>query len=144
MIKFFTFFGVRAGDTVIGINTGKYPIRIFFEYILYSVLPELDCLFFTTGVSILINMDRQSRNGLRKNSDTGVDCSHLHGTSFVDGFARVASTEEKAIGTAIGTVGAMTREQLDAELQKGVDSIKAGKVYSADEVDAALAKEFGI
>lgn len=39
-------------------------------------------------------------------------------------------------------VGAMTREQLDAELQKGVDSIKAGKVYSADEVDAALAKEF--
>ena len=41
-------------------------------------------------------------------------------------------------------VGAMTREELDAELQKGVDSIKAGKVYSADEVDAALAKEFGI
>lgn len=37
-------------------------------------------------------------------------------------------------------VGAMTREELDAELQKGVDSIKAGKVYSADEVDAVLAK----
>ena len=31
-----------------------------------------------------------------------------------------------------------------AELQKGVDSIKEGKVYSADEVDAVLAKEFGI
>ena len=29
-------------------------------------------------------------------------------------------------------------------LKKGVDSIKAGKVYSADEVDAALASEFGI
>ena len=41
-------------------------------------------------------------------------------------------------------VGAMTREELDAELQKGVDSIKAGKIYSADEVDAVLAKEFGI
>ena len=41
-------------------------------------------------------------------------------------------------------VGSMTREQLDTELQKGVDSIKAGKVYSADEVDAILAKEFGI
>lgn len=40
--------------------------------------------------------------------------------------------------------GAMTREQFDAELQKGVDSIKAGKVYSADEVNAVLAKEFGI
>lgn len=34
--------------------------------------------------------------------------------------------------------GAMTREQLDAALQKGVDAIKDGKVYSADEVDAAL------
>ena len=41
-------------------------------------------------------------------------------------------------------VGTMTREELDAELQKSVDSIKAGKVYSADEVDAALTKEFGI
>ena len=37
-------------------------------------------------------------------------------------------------------VGAMTREQLDAELQKGVDSIKAGKVYSADEVDCGTCK----
>lgn len=42
------------------------------------------------------------------------------------------------------TVGTMTREQLDAELRRGVDSIKAGKVYFADEADAALAKEFGI
>lgn len=41
-------------------------------------------------------------------------------------------------------VGAMTIEELDAELQKGVDSIKAGKVYSADEVVATLTKEFGI
>ena len=40
------------------------------------------------------------------------------------------------------SVGAMTRNQLDAKLQKGVDSIKAGRVYSADEVDEALAKEF--
>ena len=41
-------------------------------------------------------------------------------------------------------IGAMTREEIDAELRKGVDSIKAGNVYSADEVDAALTKEFGI
>lgn len=40
--------------------------------------------------------------------------------------------------------GSMTREQLDEELRKGVDSIKTGKVYSADEVDAILTKEFGI
>ena len=42
-------------------------------------------------------------------------------------------------------VGAITREQrTDEQLQKGIDSIKAGKVYSADEVDAILAKEFDI
>lgn len=41
-------------------------------------------------------------------------------------------------------VDVMTREQLDAELQKGVDSIKTGKVYSADEVHMALTKEFCI
>ena len=50
-----------------------------------SIQRMLDCLFFTTGVSILINMDRQSCNGPRKNPDAGIDCSHLHGTSFIDG-----------------------------------------------------------
>ena len=41
-------------------------------------------------------------------------------------------------------VGAMTKKQLDKELQKGVDSINTGNVYSADEVDTILAKEFVI
>ena len=42
------------------------------------------------------------------------------------------------------SIADMTPEQLAAELQKGIDSIKAGKVYSADEVDETLKKEFGI
>jgi DNA-damage-inducible protein J len=29
-------------------------------------------------------------------------------------------------------------------LMKGVESLKSGKTYTADEVDAELAKEFGI
>lgn len=41
-------------------------------------------------------------------------------------------------------VGGMTRQQLDAELQKGMDSLKDGRVYSADEVDGELSVEFGI
>ncbi len=40
--------------------------------------------------------------------------------------------------------GALSRTELDAELMKGVNSLKAGKGYSADEVDAMLRKEFGI
>ena len=70
-----------------------------------SIQRMIDCLFFTIGVSILINMDWQSCNGLRKTPDAGIDCSHLHGASFIDGFARVASTKEKTIGAVIGTVG---------------------------------------
>ncbi len=41
-------------------------------------------------------------------------------------------------------VATMSREQLDAELKKGYDSIKAGRVYSADEVDELLEKEFDL
>lgn len=40
-------------------------------------------------------------------------------------------------------VGSLTREQLDAELQKGFDSAKYG-VYSEEEVDHIFAREFGI
>ena len=43
--------------------------------------------------------------------------------------------------TAIGT---MTREELDSELLKGVNSLKNGEGYTADEVDSILAQEFGI
>ena len=41
-------------------------------------------------------------------------------------------------------IGQMTRKQLDQELAKGIDSMKAGKLYSADEVDAELSRGLGI
>lgn len=41
-------------------------------------------------------------------------------------------------------IGGMNRAQLDAELMKGVESMQSGKTYTADEVDAELAREFGI
>lgn len=41
-------------------------------------------------------------------------------------------------------IGAMTCEELDAELRKGIDSLNSGKFYTTDEVDNELAKEFGI
>lgn len=41
-------------------------------------------------------------------------------------------------------IGAMTREEIDAELHKGIDSMKSGKPYTADEVDAILAEKLGI
>lgn len=41
-------------------------------------------------------------------------------------------------------MGSLSREELDAELAKGIASLKAEKTYSADEVDGILAEEFGI
>ncbi|MCI7057655.1 MAG: type II toxin-antitoxin system RelB/DinJ family antitoxin [Mollicutes bacterium] len=38
----------------------------------------------------------------------------------------------------------MSQVELDAELFKGVKSLKSGKTYTADEIDAELKKEFGI
>ncbi|MBP5743707.1 MAG: type II toxin-antitoxin system RelB/DinJ family antitoxin [Oscillospiraceae bacterium] len=35
-------------------------------------------------------------------------------------------------------IGALSRTELDAELSKGLESLNAGKAYSADEVDQAL------
>ena len=41
-------------------------------------------------------------------------------------------------------IGGMSRAELDVELMKGVESLKSRKAYTADEVDAELAEEFGI
>ena len=41
-------------------------------------------------------------------------------------------------------IGDMSRAEIDAELAKGIESLKSGRSYTADEVDAKLAKEFGI
>ncbi len=41
-------------------------------------------------------------------------------------------------------VGAMTREQLDTEIAKGVASLQSGKTYSKEEVDELLKRKYGI
>ena len=41
------------------------------------------------------------------------------------------------------SLGEMTREEIDTELQKGFDSMAGGVTYTADEVDEIMAKEFG-
>ena len=42
------------------------------------------------------------------------------------------------------SIAGMSQAELDHELLKGVASLHAGKGLPADEVDAALAREFGI
>lgn len=67
----------------------------------------LDSFFFAARVRVFIDMDRKPSDGLRKNPDAGIDCSHLHSASFIDGFARVATTKEKTVGATIGAVGGL-------------------------------------
>ena len=38
----------------------------------------------------------------------------------------------------------ITKSEFDAELQKGLDSIKNGRTHSVEDVDRMLAEEFGI
>ena len=41
-------------------------------------------------------------------------------------------------------IGSLSREELDAELAKGIESLNHGNVLTADAFDDALAREFGI
>lgn len=41
-------------------------------------------------------------------------------------------------------IGSMTKEQIDMELQKGMDDIAAGCVVSADEVEAEMKRLYGV
>ncbi len=40
--------------------------------------------------------------------------------------------------------GSLTKEQFNAEIEKGMEDIRAGRVCSADEVEAEMKREFGI
>ena len=41
-------------------------------------------------------------------------------------------------------IGSMIQAELDAELMKGIESLKTGKTCTLDEIDAELARDFGI
>ena len=40
--------------------------------------------------------------------------------------------------------GALTKEQFDAEIEKGMADIRAGRVYSADDIEAEMRRDYGI
>ena len=39
---------------------------------------------------------------------------------------------------------ALTKEQFDSEIERGMQNVKEGKVYSADDVEAEMKREFGL
>jgi hypothetical protein len=41
-------------------------------------------------------------------------------------------------------IGGMSKKELDAELKKGVESLKSDRTYTVNEVDAEFSRDFGI
>lgn len=42
------------------------------------------------------------------------------------------------------TYGSLTKEQFDTEIGKGMADVKAGRVYSADAIEAEMKRDFGL
>ena len=40
--------------------------------------------------------------------------------------------------------GSMTKEEFDAEIKKGMDDIRNGRVYTAEQIKAEMKRDFGI
>jgi len=89
-------------------------------------------------------------NGLKENAEKILSQLGISPSSAIQMFySQIVLTKglplnlhlPQAVPTAIGN---MSRAELDAELAKGMESLKSDKTYTADEVDAELAKEFGI
>ena len=38
----------------------------------------------------------------------------------------------------------LTKEQFDKEIEKGMSDVKAGRVFSADVIEAEMKREYGI
>lgn len=52
--------------------------------------------------------------------------------------------EMKLPQTAPLNYGSLTKEQFDAEMEKGMADVKAGRVYSADAIEAEMKRDFVI
>ena len=52
--------------------------------------------------------------------------------------------EMKLPRTAPLTYGSLTKEKFDKEIEKGMSDVKAGRVYSADAIEAEMKRDFGI
>lgn len=66
--------------------------------------------------------------------------------AFARFLSRADSSESAADSATISPLafGALSRQQRDAEIQKGFDDLDAGRILSAEEVEDAMAREFGV
>lgn len=64
--------------------------------------------------------------------------SQARGDSSIDTYY-----SNKSIKAPIA-MGSLTKEELDAEIAKGLDDIRNGRIFTAEEVSSEMEKDFGI
>lgn len=57
---------------------------------------------------------------------------------------RIKEVEEYPPSPRLENETSMTQSEIDAVLEKGIESVRAGRTYTLDEVDAELKKKSGI
>ncbi len=89
-------------------------------------------------------------NGLKENAENILSQLGISPSSAIQMFySQIVLTKSLPLNLRLpaagpAAIGNRNRAELDAELMKGVESLQSGKTYTADEVDAELAREFGI
>lgn len=89
-------------------------------------------------------------NGLKENAEKILSQLGISPSSAIQMFySQIVLTKGLPLNLRLPSagpiaIGNMSHAELDAELRKGVESLQSGKTYTADEVDAELAREFGI
>ncbi len=89
-------------------------------------------------------------NGLKENAENILSQLGISPSSAIQMFySQIVLTKGLPLNLRLPAagptaIGNRNRAELEAELMKGVESLQSGKTYTADEVDAELAREFGI
>jgi len=59
-------------------------------------------------------------------------------------YKKVHAVPKENKSDTLVSLASLSKEELDKELQKGIDSLKNDKTYGIDEVDAFFMKKYGI
>ena len=86
---------------------------------------------------------------IKEQAEQILDCLGIPMSNAVSMFLRQVVLQkgipfDVKLPASIPAIGSLTKEQLYAELDRGMADIKAGRVYTADEVEAEICKGLGI
>ena len=86
---------------------------------------------------------------IKEQAEQILDCLGIPMSNAVSMFLRQVVLQkgipfDVKLPASIPAIGSLTKEQLYAELDRGMADFKAGRVYTADEVEEEICKGLGI